>query len=128
MRRTLRTFALFASFLSIQLSLFGGGVGCSLAMVADAQDSMVAMDMATMDMATMDMAAGDGTAHEVSKPCDIPSTESNCIAMAVCVFAAMTSTGAQIPMVVALPASNDVLATLAPETLGVAPDDPPPRA
>lgn len=119
MLRALRNFALLTSLLSIQLSLFGGGAGCDLRMVMPNG----AVAMAEMGMS---MAMDEPTPH--SSSCDAPPVSNVCSAMTVCVFAAMTVSGTNVPIEVAPSALKVVLATLAPDTLGVAPDHPPPRA
>jgi hypothetical protein len=119
MCRAVRFLALLFSFLSIQLSLFGGGTGCDLSMVVmTGSETMAAMDMS----ATTD---GD---HQAPDACDVPSDDGPCSGMTVCVFAAVTSAGVDVPAAIAMSAFNDVVRTTVLTSTAFSPDHPPPRA
>lgn len=119
MLRAVRFLALLVSFLSIQLSLFGGGVGCD--------PSMIAMT-ASETMAGMNTSAPADGDHQAPALCDVPPDDGPCATMTVCVFAAITSSGVHIPAATVITALNDVETTTILTSVGFSPDHPPPRA
>lgn len=152
MLRASKSFLLVLSFLSLQLSLFGGGADCAVTGafpqsgasversgtdVASMNMSGMNMDMAgvNMDMTGMDMAPPPATnPHHVAaaahdeESCDTEGARTGCDSMTVCVFAAVTSPASIRNVRSTAPSRMPTLAVRTPPSEGDAPDLPPPRA
>ncbi len=157
MFRVARASFLALTFLSLQLSLFGGGAKCSVAglfgasrgttpipLMRTAGMEMAGMVIADMDSAHLDAANGamaemdspapraDGETAGAPSPhndqsCDAEHVNSGCNVMTVCVFAAVTSQRSSRSIQPPPPARVPTLAVRTPPTEGDAPDLPPPR-
>ena len=133
MTRAGRSCLLLLSFLSLQLSLFGGGSGCSVASTlaqVSGSAEMGEMVMATPVADQPDDASVQHDAQHHEQSCDGEGarTGTACDSMTVCAFAAVTSPTSVQSVRPMPPMRAPTLAVRTPPTDGDAPDLPPPRA
>lgn len=133
-----RSALLLLGFLSLQLSLFGGGVDCAFAGVLSqlglgarsAPVAIAGMDMAGGAMSPMHNGndQGDSESDGDGQPCDDGHPTAGCDSMSVCVFAAVTAPSSAAGGAQAPPDGVPAVAVVTPPAERDAPEIPPPRA
>ena len=126
-----RAIAVSLSLLLIHLAWAGSGSACDMAAGDDAGvGTSTAMDMSG-DMAGMGMPAPTGTqsgGDHHHAPCDVPWAPDACQSMAACASLAMVPTAGTERMLHAVPSMIASVLVLAPPSITLTPELPPPRA
>ena len=134
MPRVLQRLMLLASFVTLQFTLVSGGAGCLMpsrgavpsGVISDATQSR---GMAGMDMGDEVAASDDATPASSDAPCDESTATVTCPTMAACTSAALPLPVQVTATASAMDASSPAaLRMLAPLSVSVAPELPPPRA